>query len=84
MILASTVVTSFWEFNVGNVVTIVALVPVFWQAHRASVRSIENREARVVKLETDVALLMASRCPFGECPLRAHVNLALEIGEKGG
>lgn len=48
---------SFWEVNLGNVITLGALLLSFWTAHRGNIKRIEDAASRMTEIETKLSLI---------------------------
>jgi hypothetical protein len=76
-ILLAVASTEFWQVNVGQVLTVLAVLPGLWAINNSVVNKIKAEAEWKAKITEEVAMLMKSRCPYGECPLRAHVNVSI-------
>jgi hypothetical protein len=73
--------SEFWQVNVGQVLTVLAVLPGLWAINNSVVNKIKAEAEWKAKITDQVELLMKSRCPYGECPLRAHVNVSISEAE---
>ena len=48
---------TFWKLDLGNVLTIVALLIAFWGAHASNVRHIKSDTRRMEKMETKLDVI---------------------------
>jgi len=49
--------SSFWDFNIGNAITLASMLIAFFLAHRSNVKRIEDNSARMANLETKLELV---------------------------
>jgi hypothetical protein len=47
----------FWTFNLGNIITLVALLLAVWQAHVSNVKRIEDAASRLSAVEIKLDLI---------------------------